>query len=196
MTRQALAGGAQIVQYRSKTADEELRLEQARSLARLCREAGVPLIINDHVELAIEVGAAGVHLGREDARIFQARLKLGHEKIIGISCYNEFESAVEAERNGADYVAFGAFFVSATKPAAVTASVDLLQQGTREIGIPIVAIGGVNSDNAAELISAGADAVAVSNALFGAHDIRSEAGKFSGLFKRPPFHSSLSRTNQ
>jgi len=196
MTRNALAGGTRLVQYRSKTMNEELRREQARSLAHLCRQFDVPLLINDHVDLALEVGADGVHLGREDAPISQARLKLGHEKIIGISCYNELESAIEAECNGADYVAFGAFFTSLTKPDTVPASVDLLQQGNLEIGIPIVAIGGINSDNALELISAGADAVAVSNALFGARDIRSEAGKFSRLFKRQPFHSSLSRTSQ
>lgn len=196
MTRNALAGGVRLVQYRSKTMNEELRWEQARSLAHLCRQFDVPLLINDHVDLALEVGADGVHLGREDAPISQARLKLGHEKIIGISCYNELESALEAECNGADYVAFGAFFTSLTKPDTVPASVGLLQRGNLEINIPIVAIGGINSDNALELISAGADAVAVSNALFGARDIRFEAGKFSGLFKRQPFHPSLSRTSQ
>jgi thiamine-phosphate pyrophosphorylase len=176
--------------------NEELRREQARALAHLCRQFEVPLLINDHIDLALEVGADGVHLGREDAPISQARLKLGHEKIIGISCYNELESAIEAECNGADYVAFGAFFSSVTKLDTVPASVDLLQQGNLEISIPIVAIGGINSNNALELISAGADAVAVSNALFGARDIRSEAGKFSELFKRQPFHPSLSRTSQ
>lgn len=196
MTRNALAGGTRLVQYRSKTMNEELRREQARALAHLCRQFDVPLLINDHVDLALEVGADGVHLGREDAPISQARLKLGPEKIIGISCYNEFESALEAECNGADYVAFGAFFTSLTKPDAVHASVDLLQRGNLEISIPIVAIGGINSNNALELISAGADAVAVSNALFGARDIRAEAGKFSGLFKRQPFHPSLSRISQ
>jgi len=196
MTRNALAGGTRLVQYRSKTMNEELRLEQARSLAHLCREYEVPLLINDHIDLALEVGADGVHLGQEDAPISQARLKLGHEKIIGISCYNELESAIEAECSGADYVAFGAFFTSVTKLDTVPASVDLLQQGNLEISIPIVAIGGINSDNALELISAGANAVAVSSALFGARDIRSEADKFSGLFKLQPFHPSLSRTSQ
>lgn len=196
MTRDALAGGTRLVQYRSKAADEGLRLEQARALAHLCREFDVPLIINDHIDLALEVGADGVHLGREDAPISRARLELGHEKIIGISCYNTLESAMEAERNGANYVAFGAFFASLTKPDAVVASVDLLQQGNLELRIPIVAIGGINSDNAAQLISAGADALAVSNALFGAHDIQSEACKFSRLFKPQPFHPSLSRISQ
>jgi len=196
MTRNALAGGTRLVQYRSKTMNEELRLEQARSLAHLCREYEVPLLINDHIDLALEVGADGVHLGQEDAPISQARLKLGHEKIIGISCYNELESAIEAECSGADYVAFGAFFTSVTKLDTVPASVDLLQQGNLEISIPIVAIGGINSDNALELISAGANAVAVSSALFGARDIRSEADKFSGLFKLQPFHPSLSRISQ
>jgi len=196
MTRNALAGGTRLVQYRSKTMNEELRREQAHSLAHLCREYEVPLLINDHIDLALEVGADGVHLGREDVPISQARLKLGHEKIIGISCYNELESAIEAERSGADYVAFGAFFTSVTKLDTVPASIDLLQQGNLQISIPIVAIGGINSDNALELISAGADAVAVSSALFGARDIRSEADKLSGLFKLRPFHPSLSRISQ
>lgn len=196
MTRNVLAGGARLVQYRSKTGNMRLRLEQAKSLVQLCREFGVPLIINDYLDLAMEVEADGVHLGHEDASVYQARDKLGHERIIGISCYNQLESAIEAERNGADYVAFGAFFPSSTKPDAVVASVDLLRQGSRRIRIPMVAIGGINSDNAAGLINEGANAVAVSNALFGAHDIRSEAEKFSGLFKRQQFNSSLSRISQ
>jgi thiamine-phosphate pyrophosphorylase len=183
MTQHALAGGAHLVQYRSKTDDTALRLEQAHSLARLCAEFDVPFIINDYPDLALEVDADGVHLGKGDAYIIEARRKLGPDKIIGISCYERLERAVEAERQGADYVAFGAFFASITKPGAVSAPPDLLRQAKQKLGIPIVAIGGIISENAGELIRQGADAVAVSNALFSARYIRSAAEKFSLLFR-------------
>jgi thiamine-phosphate pyrophosphorylase len=183
MTQQALAGGARLVQYRSKTDDAALRLEQARSLARLCADFDVPFIINDYPDLALEVDADGVHLGKGDVPITEARRKLGPGKIIGISCYERLEHAVEAERQGADYVAFGAFFASVTKPDAVSAPPDLLHYAKQKLRLSIVAIGGIIPENAGELIRQGADAVAVSNALFNARDIRSAAERFSLLFK-------------
>ena len=139
MARQVLAGGARLIQYRNKTASAALRLEQARSLADLCRQFHAPLIINDHLDLAVEVSADGVHLGGEDCSIFEARRVLGAGKIVGTSCYNHLELAFEAEREGADYVAFGAFFASATKPEAVTASKDLLRHGRTTLHVPMVA---------------------------------------------------------
>ena len=184
ITKQVITGGARLVQYRSKTTETALCLEQAQSLAHLCRKFGIPLIINDYLDLAIEVGADGVHLGREDSPLSEARRVLGDEKIIGISCYNRLEYAVEAERQGADYVAFGAFFASTTKPGAVPASLNLLRQAKQKLQVPIVAIGGITSDNAVALISEGAHAVAASNALFGARDARSAAAKFSCLFEQ------------
>ena len=190
MARQTLAGGARLIQYRSKTDDIALRLEQAHALAHLCRSFRVPFIVNDYPDLAMEVGADGVHLGRDDAGISEARRDLGPEKIIGVSCYNRLEHAVEAERQGADYVAFGAFFASVTKPGAVSAPIDLLCDAQRKLHIPIVAIGGITPENALELICHGADAVAVSNALFYDRNIQSAAESFSGLFK--PGHSSIS----
>jgi thiamine-phosphate pyrophosphorylase len=182
MTRQALAGGARLVQYRSKTDDTALRLEQAQSLASLCAEFDVPIIINDYPDLALEVGADGVHLGKGDAPINDARRKLGPGKIIGISCYERLERAVEAESQGADYVAFGAFFASVTKPGAASAPIGLLRQAKQKLRIPVVAIGGIITQNAGELIRQGADAVAVSNALFSARHIQIAAGEFSLLF--------------
>lgn len=185
MTQQALAGGARLVQYRNKLADDALRLEQARALVQLCRTFSAPLIVNDHVDVAVAAGADGVHLGREDAAITgiaEVRRRLGTGKIIGISCYNRLESAVEAERQGANYVAFGSFFISATKPGAVVASADLLHEARQKLSIPVVAIGGITPDNAAALIAQGAAAVAIINALFGAPDIRAVAEKFSRLF--------------
>ncbi len=184
MTRQALAGGACLIQYRNKTADAALRSEQARALASLCRKFHVPLIINDHTDLAIEVNADGVHLGRGDASIIEARRKLGRKKIVGASCYNRLEHALEAERQGADYVAFGAFFASVTKPGAVEASMDLLPHAKATLRVPIVAIGGITPGTALELIRGGADAVAASSGLFGAPDIQSAAERFAVLFKR------------
>lgn len=190
MARQVLAGGARLVQYRSKINDGTLRLEQAHALAHLCRRFRVPFIVNDHPDLAVEVDADGVHLGRDDAGISEARRDLGPEKIIGVSCYNRLEHAVEAERQGADYVAFGAFFASVTKPGAVSALIGLLCDAQRKLHIPIVAIGGITPKNGLELIGHGADAVAVSNALFYDGNIQSAAESFSRLFK--PGQSSIS----
>lgn len=182
LTQQALKGGARLVQYRNKTAAAALRLEQAYTLINLCRKFAVPLIINDHLDIAIKVGADGVHLGQEDTPITEARRWLGLGKIVGVSCYNRLESAIEAERQGADYVAFGAFFVSATKPGAVTAAMSLLPQAKRKMRVPVVAIGGITSDNAMELIQQGADAIAVSGALFGASNTRFAAEQLSCLY--------------
>lgn len=184
IAQQCLAGGARLIQYRNKTASAALRLEQAHSLAGLCRQFQVPLIINDHLDLAVEVNADGVHLGGEDCSIFEARRVLGAGKIVGASCYNRLELAFEAEREGADYVAFGAFFASATKPEAVTASMDLLRHGRTTLHLPMVAIGGITPDTAAGLIQAGATAVAVSSGLFGVSNIQSAAASFAGLFKQ------------
>ncbi|MGH8763626.1 MAG: thiamine phosphate synthase [Nitrosospira sp.] len=184
MTQQVLTGGARLLQYRNKIANCALQLEQARLLARLCRKFSVPFIINDHLDLAVEVGADGVHLGQADASVSEARRKLGHGKIIGVSCYDRLELAVEAQREGADYVAFGAFFASVTKPGAAAASIELLRHAKQKLHTPVVAIGGLTPNNAAELIHLGADAVAASNALYGAGDIRSASEKFSRLFNQ------------
>ncbi|KIO50135.1 thiamine phosphate synthase [Nitrosospira sp. NpAV] len=191
MTREILRGGARLVQYRNKIADTSLQLEQASSLAHLCRKFGIPFIVNDHLDLAVEVDADGVHVGQDDASVSDARRRLGRGKIIGVSCYNRLELAVEAEREGADYVAFGAFFVSITKPGATVAPMDLLHHAKRKLHIPIVAIGGITPNNGLALIQQGADAVAASNALFDAPNIQLAAEKFSRLFDcTPVFHSS------
>jgi thiamine-phosphate pyrophosphorylase len=184
IARQVLVGGAQLIQYRNKSANEALRLKQAHSLAALCREFHVPLIVNDHLDLAIEVNADGVHLGSDDTPIADARHKLGARKIIGASCYNGLEQALEAERQGADYVAFGAFFASTTKPHAVAATKELLRKAKDLLRVPVVAIGGITARNAMELIDEGADALAVSHAVFAAPDVQSEAETFVRLFKQ------------
>lgn len=180
----ALAGGAKLVQYRNKIADAAVRREQAQALLALCREYGVPLIINDHVELALDIGADGVHLGSEDGSVSTAREKLGAGRIIGASCYNLLERARAAQQEGADYLAFGSFFASAVKPGAARAPFALLRKAKRALSLPVVAIGGVTLANAPQLIAAGADSVAVISALFSAPDIRAAARQLSELFTR------------
>jgi len=178
----ALEGGAAVVQYRSKSSDVALRHEQANELAALCREHRTPLIINDDLRLADLVNADGVHLGKDDGTVKEARMILGPDKIIGVSCYADFTRALLADREGADYVAFGSFFPSPTKPDAVPASSGLLRQAKTRIHLPVVAIGGITLDNFDTLIGAGADAVAVISALFDSTDIRITAAAFAAKF--------------
>jgi len=179
--RLALLGGAQVVQYRNKSADSVMRLEQARALRELTREFSVPLIINDDPGLALLTDAEGVHLGGEDGTVAAAREVLGSGKIIGVSCYNRMPLAQQAVRQGADYVAFGSFFASTVKPDAVTASPDLLRRARREIDLPLVAIGGITAINGAQLLEAGANALAVISALFGSDDIQNTARQFANF---------------
>jgi len=183
--RAALAGGASLVQYRNKTANAALRLTQARALLAICRRHHVPFIINDHLDLALEIDADGLHLGGEDGAIAAARAKLDSRKLIGASCYNLVQNALNAEREGADYVAFGSFFASGVKPGAVRAPLDLLQEAKRRVSVPIVAIGGITLANAPQLIAAGADSIAVISALFAAPDVKLAAQQFNALFKKP-----------
>ena len=180
----ALAGGARLLQYRNKSASTALRLLQGRALRALCREYQVPLIINDHLDLALALDADGLHLGAEDGLLSAARARLGPDKILGASCYDRLERAQEAERLGADYVAFGSFFPSSVKPGAVCAPLALLGNAKRRLSTPVVAIGGITLDNAPQLIAAGADGVAVISALFGADDVNLAARRFSALFSR------------
>jgi len=181
IVRLALLGGAHVLQYRNKVAAEGLRLEQARALRVLTQEFSVPLIINDDVLLAQQVDADGVHLGGEDGSVAAARASLGSKRLIGVSCYNRMALAHEAVLQGADYVAFGSFFASAVKPDAVVATPDILQQARREIAVPLVAIGGITALNGAQLLEAGANALAAISAVFGATDIQSAARQFANL---------------
>ena len=178
---QALAGGARLVQYRDKTTDDARRLAEARALQALCAERGIPMIVNDDIELARAVGADGVHLGEDDGDVVAARSALGPQAIIGVSCYDSLERALLLAAAGADYVAFGAFFPSPTKPDAQRASPDLLRQSAA-LGVPRVAIGGITSDNGGSLIDAGADFLAVISAVFGAPDVQAAAERFARLF--------------
>lgn len=178
----AVRGGARFVQYRSKMASRSLRIRQLERLIPICRRGGAGLIVNDDAEMANEVGADGVHLGVDDAAVAAARRILGAGRWIGISCYNKLQLARDAAEAGADYVAFGSFFPSTTKPGAARATPELLSQARQEIALPIVAIGGIDAGNAGLLIRAGADAVAVVSALFDAADVEAEARRLCALF--------------
>jgi thiamine-phosphate pyrophosphorylase len=179
--RHALAGGAALVQYRNKLADEALRLEQATALRALCHTFGRPLIINDDLALAQVVGAAGVHLGRDDGDWAVARAVLGPQGILGVSCYDEPARAQAAAQAGADYLAFGAVYPSPTKPAARRAPLALFESGL-SLGRPLAAIGGLTLENAPAVIRAGAGMLAVISDLFDAPDIRARAAAYARLF--------------
>ncbi len=167
-TKVALNSGANVVQLRHKTSASVQSL--ALELLSLCRQSQVPLIINDDPQLAVQIGADGVHLGKDDADIEQARELLGKQAIIGVSCYNSLPFALQAQSQGANYVAFGRFFSSASKPHATPADINLLSNARSQINIPIVAIGGITPANAGQLVTAGADCLAVIQGIYGHHD--------------------------
>lgn len=174
MVEASLQGGVDVLQYRNKTADSKLRIKQAQALLALCRQYQVPLIINDHVKLCLALDADGVHIGADDGNIAAVKARIG-DKILGASCYNRLDLAQAAKAAGADYVAFGACFPSSTKPNAVKADLSLFQA---DLGLPIVAIGGITLDNAKQAIKAGASAIAVINALYGAEDVKLQVNQF------------------
>jgi thiamine-phosphate pyrophosphorylase len=179
----ALAGGAGAIQYRSKSADAALRRRQAEALARITMERGALFIVNDDAALCAAVGADGVHLGESDGSAAAARAIIGPERVIGISCYNDFALAEAAVAAGADYVAFGSFFSSSVKPDARRADVALLARaGT--LGVPVVAIGGITAENAGSLERASANAVAVISAVFDAPDVEAAARAIAGRWGR------------
>lgn len=179
--RAALQGGAQVVQYRAKSPRN--REAEARLLLEECRRFQVPLIINDDWELALAIGADGVHLGRDDAAPGELRERKGPSLIIGVSCYDSVVRAVEAQALGASYVAFGRFFPSSSKPHAPCAHLETLREAKRRLKIPIVAIGGITEHNGGSLIDAGADLLAVIDAVLGQADPETAARGFQRLFQ-------------
>ena len=178
----AIQGGAKLVQYRNKTADANLQLRQASALLALCRSYQVPFVINDHLDLCAQIDADGLHLGATDCDLGAARRLLGDDKIIGASCYNQLELALKAEQAGASYVAFGACFSSETKPYALQTPLSIFTEAKRKMAIPIVGIGGISLENAASVLQAGADAIAVVGALFNTSDIKETSKQFTHLF--------------
>lgn len=179
----ALRGGMRLLQYRDKSDNTERRLRQALALQDLCRQYHCPLLINDDVALARSSGADGVHLGQQDGSIAAAREILGRHALIGQTCHGCIELAHKAIHEGADHVAFGAFFPSHTKPDATPAPLGLLQAAQAQLNAPVVAIGGISVDNAAQVIDAGADLVAVVHALFAVEDIQQQAERFTQQFR-------------
>lgn len=176
----ALRGGAVLVQYRDKNAAESLRRERAVRLLRICEQYGCPLIINDDPALALEISAAGVHLGQEDTSIAEARQVLGPDRFLGATCHSSMLLARNALDAGCDYLAFGRFFSSRTKQHAPAAALEVLTEA-RQLGLPLVAIGGLTLGNAKPIIAAGADLLAVVHGLFSATDIEERARQFTQL---------------
>lgn len=178
----ALQGGAALLQYRDKTTDAARRWQEAAALRQLCRQHGATFIVNDDVALAQAVQADGVHLGRDDMTVQQARALLGKAAIIGVSCYNQLDLARTAQQQGADYIALGSFFPSPTKPQAVHADLTLLRQAQQQLGLPICAIGGITLATAPLLVEHGATMLAVISDVFNAEDIAAQARRYAVLW--------------
>jgi len=161
----ALKVGASIVQYRNKTKSDEEVKETCRALQVLCSQYDVPFIIDDRPHLAAHIGADGLHIGKDDMPLEEAR-KIFPKGIIGVSCYGSVRKALEAQSEGADYVAFGSFFPSPTKPHSGVVSINVLRKAKEALDIPICAIGGINQTNIAEISATNTDMIAVVSAAF------------------------------
>ena len=165
-THEVLSAGVKIIQYRDKINNQNKRFNIAKQLRELTQQYSCILIINDDIKLTKMVEADGVHLGKHDDSIVKARKKLGNYKIIGASCYNNYENAQQAINASADYIAFGSFYPSSTKPNALKANLELLKRAKQDFDLPICAIGGISHKNVPELMKAGADMIAVISSIF------------------------------
>ena len=179
---QALRGGARLIQYRDKSSNQQQRMETCIALRELTHQFDAVFIVNDDTELAQTTNADGVHLGQSDTQLAEARKRLGKNAIIGISCYNRFDLAEQATKEGANYIAFGRFFPSRTKPNAETAEITLIQQAKQKLDIPIIAIGGITAENGGALIEAGANMLAAVDGIFGQANIEAAAKGYQRLF--------------
>ena len=179
----AIQGGCSVVQYRDKTSLPAQRLQQALKLNALCREHNILFIVNDDIELAKQSGAHGVHIGKNDTDLIYAREQLGQNSIIGVSCYNDIQRAIDAEKQGASYAAFGRFFTSQIKPEAIQANPEILTRAKQLINIPITAIGGIDHTNATSLIHAGADMLAVISSVFAQPNIKNATRELCDCFE-------------
>lgn len=182
VSRAALQGGASVLQYRHKSATPALKLAQAQALRALTRELGATFIINDSLELALQAEADGVHLGREDGDVAHVKAAAPH-LLAGVSCYADFARAEAAHAAGADYVAFGAMYASPTKPQAPAAPHSLIARAKQELGARVACIGGITADNAAALIEAGADWVAVITDIYQSADPQAQAAKIASMYR-------------
>ncbi len=181
-TESALIGGAQLVQYRHKTADAVLRREQAAALLDMCRKYGIPFIVNDHVDVCLEIDADGIHVGGTDQSVAAVRALVGPDKIVGASCYGTLQLAINAQANGASYVAFGGFYPSRVKKYDFKTPVDIVSQAKAQLSVPVVVIGGMTQDNALPLIAEGADMVAAISSVYMVDDVESAARQFADSF--------------
>jgi thiamine-phosphate pyrophosphorylase len=182
VTEQALGAGVALLQYRHKDASPALRAEQGAALLALCRRHGVPLIINDHVDLCQALDADGIHVGGTDAALAAVRAALGPDKIVGASCYGDLPRALAAQAAGASYVAFGGFYPSRVKQYAVTTAPSIVNEARAVITVPSVVIGGMTPDNAAPLVARGADMVAAISSVYLADDPAAAVRSFRSLF--------------
>lgn len=177
----ALKGGANIIQLRDKTNNEQEVIEIGKKLLTITKKYRVPLIINDDPQIAKIVGADGVHLGEEDPDIQTAREILGKDSIVGVTCYNELENGLIAEKKGADYVAFGTPYSTPTKPGRKPTSLETLIEASKQISIPVFAIGGIFPENAKDILATGVDGIAVITSVFGVNDPEQAVRKFSQI---------------
>lgn len=187
VSEQALKGGAALLQYRHKTADAALRLQQATLLLALCRQYERPFIINDHVDLCLALDADGIHVGGTDASVAEIRARVGPNKIVGASCYGSMEMAHDAVLLGASYVAFGGFYPSKVKKYEVSTQASIVTNAKAAIALPNVVIGGMTVKNAAPLVAAGADMVAAISSVYLAADPSAAAREFVALFSDSDF---------
>ncbi|MBV8660480.1 MAG: thiamine phosphate synthase [Burkholderiales bacterium] len=178
----AIEGGAAVLQYRNKVVSAAMRQEQAMALLQLCRAHRVPLIINDHLALALAIDADGAHLGGDDGDLIAARRALGPDKLLGASCYNRLALATAALAAGADHVGFGAAYASSTKPGAVHAPMSLYAEACSTLPCPVVAIGGIHAGNGRSLVDAGVHNLAVIGGVFEMPDVTGSARALSQLF--------------
>jgi thiamine-phosphate pyrophosphorylase len=184
VTEKALAAGAAVLQYRHKDAGIDLRIEQATALQELCRRYRVPFIINDHVDLALQLDADGVHVGGTDTKVAQVRALLGPGKIIGSSCYGDLQLAIGAQAAGASYVAFGGFYPSLVKKYDVTTQPSIIDDALAQVALPNCVIGGMTPENAAPLVARGAHMVAAITSVYQAADPAAAVRAFNLLFEK------------
>ena len=170
VVKESLDGGATFIQLREKSLDEETFLEEAKQLARLCKEYNVPFVINDNVDIAVKMNADGVHVGQSDMEAGDVRAKLGPDKIIGVSA-GTVEEAVLAEKNGADYLGVGAVFPTGSKDDAIDVPFDTLKAICEAVSIPVIAIGGITRDNVTKLSGSGICGIAVISAIYAQKNI-------------------------
>ena len=184
VTEKAIKGGAGIVQYRHKTATPEQRREQAQAVQAVCKRYNVPFIINDHVDLALELDADGIHVGESDEAVAAIRAKVGPNKIVGASCYGDMELVRKAHKAGASYIAFGGFYPSRIKKYPVTTELDIVKQMKVELpDLPSCAIGGINHENAVPLVERGVDMICVISSVYFAEDPEAAAKQFADMYR-------------